>query len=210
MGVGSGLFNFAFSQARYKGGRKVFLNVDPAEPSSIGLYRNLGFDLLSKSYEVWAQIILPKTILQDERYLNSINLDSSPTKTALFDICKKCMNNEWLDFFEVKYSTLLDGFSRDFRHLYFKSALTNNNKTSFALVFKRPILKNLFVELFVSNDLEVPHMIDGLIQAFQGQGINKISLRLFNIKNESSIQLIKKRGFYIYHSLCMGKCLCKY
>lgn len=209
-GIGSNLFNFAFSQARNKGARKIFLNVDPYEASSIGLYRKLGFELISKSYEVWARIVLPKNILRDERYLNSINLDSSPAKVALFDICKKCINNELLDFFEVKYSTLLNGFSGDFRHLYFKSAFTNNNKTSFALVFKRPMLKNLFVELFVSNDSEVPHMFDGLIHAFKGQGINEISLRMFNIKDESCIQLIKKRGFYVYHSLSMGKCLCKY
>lgn len=204
-GIGSNLFNFAFSQSRNKCGKKIFLNVDPNLTSSIDLYRKLGFELVSKSYEVWAQIKLPVTTPLDKVSLNSIKLNSSPTKTALFDICKKCVNTEWLEFFETKYTTLLNGFSHDFRHLYFKSAFANNNKTSFALVFKRPLLRNLFVELFVSNDLDISQMFDGLIQKFQGQGINEISIRLFNIKNESCIQLIKKRGFYIYHSLCMGK-----
>lgn len=206
-GVGSGLFNFAFSQVRNKGGRKIFLNVDPNLTSSIDLYGKLGFELISKSYEVWCHIEVSKFLRRHEKYLNPINLDSKKNKSDLFDICKHCMNSEWIDFFETKYDTLTNGFSGDFRRMYFKNAFVNNDKNSFALVFRRPFSHNPLVELFVSTDSEIPYMLNGLIRVFQDQKINGVSLKLFNIKTDSCVQKIKKTSFYVYHSLCMGKSL---
>ena len=206
-GVGSGLFNFAFSQARAKGGRKIFLNVDPILTSSINLYKKLGFNILDKRYEVWARILNPNSVIQHERYVNPVNINFTLSRNHLLSVWKRCVSHEWIGFFETNCNSLIHGFSGDFRHGFLKKAFVNNSKNSFALVFKRPILKNMLVELFVPNDLELLHMLNGLIRMFQNKGLTEIDLKVFNVKNDSCIQLLKEKGFYVYHSLCMGKSL---
>ena len=205
MGVASGLFKFAFSQARSEGGRKLFLNVDPTLTFIIELYKKMGFYVITKSFEVWAQVGVSKSLLQTESTLNEIDISSKNSRNFLFDICQRYLSDEWLKFFELNINNLINGFSGDFRRFFSKKAFVNNSNNSFVLFFRRPLSKIAFAELFAASDSEVPTILDGLLPILRDLGINCVSLKMFNITSDSLIQVMKKNEFYIYHSLCMGK-----
>jgi hypothetical protein len=207
IGVATGLFNFAASITKRQGGRKLFLNVYPTDTSVIGLYNKLGFKLISNNFEVWAQGRIPKSPLQHKSQLLAFNLDSKKSKIRLFNLCQRCMSDDWVNFFEINGDNLINGFSGDFQHFFLRNAFINDSNNSFILVFKRVISKFAFAELYTALDSEVPSMIDGLFRILQDQGIEYIFMKLFNIASDSCIEFIKKRGFYKYHSICMGKYL---
>jgi len=207
LGVASGLFNFAFSLAKADGGRKIFLNVDALDISTIHLYNRLGFRKITNSYEVWAQVRISKSLIQPKNYLKNLDITSTLNRSFLFSVCQQCMKKEWITFFKITSNNLINGFSGDFRHFLFKSAFINGSKNSFILVFRHPFSKTAFAEFFTHMDSEVLPMLDSLIQILHSRGTENISVRLFNINDTSCINMIKEKGFYEYHSHSMGKSL---
>ena len=205
IGVASGLFNIAFSLAKADGGRNIFLNVDSLDTSTIHLYTRLGFRKITNSYEVWAQVRISKSKIQSENYLKKLDITSRLNRSFLFSVCQQCMNKEWITFFKITSDNLINGFTGDFRHFLFKSVFINESKTSFILVFRHPFFKTAFAEFFTLRDSEVSPMLDSLIQILQSKGIENISVRLFNVNDNSCINMIKEKGFYEYHSYIMGK-----
>ena len=205
MGVASGLFDFAFSRARGEGGRKIFLNVFPTAYSVIGLYSQLGFDRVAQSYEVRAYADISKSPPKHENKLKALDLSSESSRKLIFGICQSCMGDKWIDFFETDSNNLADGFSGSFKHFAFKQALVSDSINTCALVFKRPMTKIAHVELFAAQDSEFLSILDGLILNLHNQGINHLYMKLFNINDDFRIHLLKKRGFYRFHSIFMGK-----
>jgi hypothetical protein len=205
MGVATGLFNFAFSIAKKEGGRKIFLNVFPDDTGIIRLYNKLGFEKISNNFEVWGQGQVFNPQFVDTNQLKAIDLNSKRSRNFIFDICQRSMDKKWIDFFEINSNTLMKGFSGDFKRFFNKKAFALDSIDSFCLVFKRPLLKFGFVELFSNKDSDTIGLIDLLLPILSNLGIDRLKMKLFNIRSDSSIQSIKKMGLYRYHSICMGK-----
>ena len=207
MGIANGLLNFALSEAKKRGASKVFLNVDPSKDFVINLYTKLGFRIMVKSFEVWAHADVLKYPIQHESRLTALNLNSGKDKNLLLAICKRCMGNEWTDFFEINSNSLINGFSQDFRRFFFRSAFINDSADSFAMIFSRPLFDIAFLEIFTSSDSAIPSMLEGLVRILRSKGIVYARMKLFNVNDNVTVNLLKQKEQYPYDSLSMGTSL---
>jgi len=206
MGVATGLFNFALSQAKSRGARKVFLNVTASEDFLINLYTKLGFRITAKSLEVWAHEHLLKFPIQRENKLTPIGLNSRKNKNFLLGMCQHCMGKEWMNFFEINSASLINGFSQDYRRFFFRSAFINDSADSFAMVFSRPMSHVAFVEMFTSSDSAIPSILEGLIKILRSWGKVYARIKLFNVNDNLTVDLLRAKEQYLDHTLSMGIC----
>jgi ribosomal protein S18 acetylase RimI-like enzyme len=207
MGVATGLLNFALSQAKSRRARKVFLNVTASEDFLINQYTKMGFRVIAKSLEVWAHAHVLEIPIQHENKLTVLSLDSRKNKNLLLGICQRCMGKEWMDFFEINNDNLINGFSQDFRRFFFRSGFINNSADSFAIVFSRPLSHIAFVEMFTTMDSAIPSLLEGLINILRSGGKVYARIKLFNVNDNVTVDLLKENQQYLDHTLCMGSYL---
>jgi GNAT superfamily N-acetyltransferase len=200
MGVASGLLNYAFSRAKEWGGKKVFLNANYPSSDAARLYLKLGFKTIVDTSVLFTGGF-PKTLFENHGNLFSLDLHSKDSKQILYDIYKNCMGNKWTEFFETNKDNILNGYSQDFPHFYFKTALINYSANSFALVFHRPPLRKATVELYTSSDEAIPHMLKGIFQILRLRGIVHTSVAIVNVIdrdfNKKNVNLLHKMNFTI-------------
>lgn len=204
MGVATGLVNFALSQAKSRGARKVFLNVTASEDFLISRFKKMGFRTTTKSLEVWAHEHVLKFPIQRENKLTPIALGSRKNRNFLLGICQHCMGKEWMDFFEINNASLINGFSQDFRHFFSRSAYVNDSVDSFAMVFSRPMSHIAFVEMFTPSDSAIPSMLEGLISNLRVEGKVYVRIKLFNVIDNITVDLLREKEQYLDHTLSMG------
>jgi ribosomal protein S18 acetylase RimI-like enzyme len=207
MGVASNLLDFAFSRARSEGGKKVFLNVYPDAHTIIDLYSKCGLERISRGYEVWAFADVLKACAPSEikNKFKALDLKSESSRKRIFTICQNCMGDKWTDFFEIHNNNLSDGFSGEFQRFAFKQVLVDDSLDTCAFIFKRPMTKIAHIEMIAPKDSEFINIFDALILNSHKLHINRLYMKLFNINDDLFISLLKKRGFYKFHSICMGK-----
>lgn len=206
MGIGTGLLDFALSQARKRGAKKIFLNVSPKQDFVINFYTKLGFRPIMRNLEVWAHTYVSDLPIQTKINLVPLNLNQKENRTLLFDISYHNMGKEWIDFFELNINNLTNGFSQDFRRLFYRFAFLNDTQDSSAMIFTRPLIGKYltFLETFIDSDTYVPSMLENLTGILQRKGVVYARIKLFNVKNNATVDLIKQKEQYLYDSVCMG------
>jgi hypothetical protein len=202
MGVATGLLKFALSTAKSRGARKVFLNVEPSHTKVIDLYEKLGFRVIVKSLELWAN--LSGFSHQSKQQLSTIDVSKKENTDFLLNICNRCMGKDWLDFFEINKHNLINGFSQDYRRFFLRTTFTSEKDGSSILFFNRPLFNIASAEVFVTSDSNVPSLLDALASLLYNKGIASARLTLFNINDYATVSLLQEKKYYIYHSLSMG------
>jgi GNAT superfamily N-acetyltransferase len=206
MGIATRLLNEALIFAKRRGGKKFFLTAYPFG-AAIRIYRKIGFRRIVNTSLVKGAGSPANFLNEYRNQLITLRTTSLENKDHLFSIYKRSMGQEWVDFFGNNAENLMNGYSKDYQHFFSKKAFINYSKESFALVFKRPFFHDAYVELYGLSDANFPSMLKALMDILHNQGINYVSITLFNITDQHCLSLLQEYNFYPYQAILMGKSL---
>jgi ribosomal protein S18 acetylase RimI-like enzyme len=223
-GVATRLVNYAITIAKEKGAKKVNLNAWPPKTKTINLYRKIGFKelgttilvqgYLSKNSRfesgkrtVRGLVFLTKFKLRKEIKLFQPEINSKKTREEIFSLYRRCVNNDWLEFFEVNANNLINGSRHIWQPPFFKHLLINNVTNSFALIFNRPFSQKATVELYSTSQAVVPSMLEDLREILSKRGIFIVKITLFNDIDSLTSNWIVQNNMKTFQYASMGKVL---
>jgi N-acetylglutamate synthase-like GNAT family acetyltransferase len=206
MGVASGLINYAFTLARRKGGKKIFLTADPLSPEG-ELYSKLGFTPI-----INASTILTagsaKSLSKTQHRIIQLDRRSKSNKQKIYNLYENCLGPKWVEFFETNNENIFNGFSQNFRRSPFRMVFIDNSENCFALVKSSPLLGKATVEICSASDNFVMPMLKGLFWTLRQKEIVFLKITILNIKTSR----ISEKGlsflwnmYYAHRLTFMGK-----
>ena len=221
-GIGTKLLNHATILAKEKGAKKVNLNVYINQTKTMELYKKQGFNeigftilgqrFLSKSAPirilnrsiVGLKHLTRRTFIKKGQ-LFSLQMNSRKNRETLFNIYKKSMSQEWIDFFEIDINNLISGSHHVWRSPFFRDVLINDTSNSFALIFNLPFSSRAAVELYSTSKEVSISLIKNLLKILSNRGISFTQITLFN--NNASSNWFEENGMTTFQFVSMGKIL---
>lgn len=221
-GLATRLINFAMILAKEKRAKKVNLNVFPTETNAINLYRKMGFKKIG--YTLMGQGVLAefepcraiKHATADIGYLTKLNpikksqlfrpqTNSRKNLDTLFNICQRCVDQNWIDFFEINSNNLIYGSHQIWQPHFFRDILINDVTNCFAIIFSRPLYKNATAELYSTSKEVIPSILENLLKIMVNRGISFTQIMVFNPRDDVPLKWFKKIGMITFEFVCMGK-----
>jgi predicted GNAT family acetyltransferase len=224
MGVANRLLDYAMVLAKEKGASRVNLSVDANSSRVIELYTKLGFEkighvLLVQGYlpgsahsrlvkrYIMGQGCLTKLAQQRRGQLFKVKKSSRKNREALFNIYKRCMNQRWVDFFEINASNLINGSRHVWQPPFFRDVLVNGLVNSFALIFSRPFSSKATVELYSTSDAAIPSLLEDLLNILTARGIAFTQITLFNHSDTLTPNWFEEKRMKTFKFAVMGRAL---
>jgi ribosomal protein S18 acetylase RimI-like enzyme len=205
MGLATGLLNYAVTLAKKRGARKVWLSANPEDISTVNLYKKMGFEIVLKNPGFCCSGFFPNLPQKGTEQLTAMKLFSKDSKNLLYKIYEIRMGKKWIDFFEIDSNNLYNGYSRDFKHFFFKTAFINASLDSIAIVYNRALLSNVNIELFAFSDLSSQLMLEKLSSFLTYRGIRFAKIDAFNLITTECFKTLEKK--VVWESIIMGKML---
>ncbi|MCW3997066.1 MAG: GNAT family N-acetyltransferase [Candidatus Bathyarchaeota archaeon] len=224
MGLGTRLVTYAMILAKEKGAKKVNLNVYLTHTKTIDLYRKLGFreigpTLLGQGFLSASRPLrmikratlgmghLTKLTLIKKGRLIKLQTNSKKNRKTLFRIYHRCMDQKWMDFFEINTNNLINGSRHVWQPPFFRDVLINDLGNSFALIFSQPFFQKATVELYSTSDAIIPSILEELLKILANRGISFTQITVFNPSDTVSLNWFKERGMRTFHFIGMGRTL---
>ena len=208
MGVATSLINYALNLAKNKGAEKIFLTSD-ADPlsSASRLYQKLGFRIISSNPILKGNGNTSN--FQTEKVSSSftISLSSRISYDPIFDVYKKSLGEELIDFFGINRDNFINGISQDFQHFFMKNVFINNSRESVALVFNLPFTRTATAELYSKSPSLTNDLIVALNKNLIERGTKHLTISSFNAKTDLNFDLLSDKKFHPYRALIMGRSL---
>ena len=209
LGVASGLLNYGLSLARERGAKKLYLNAESNDDASLmEFYAKRGFGLVIDNSMLWGEGSSTKLQAETENRLTLVNVGSKTNKDYFFRVYKEIMGQNWIDFFNIKASNLINGFSQYYRQFFVsKDVFVNESADLLVLVYKIPLVSNGFVELYAASDSVIPPILGDLSQILHDKGIKYTKISAFNLSGNEFFGLLTKMEFYPYQAQILGRYL---
>jgi ribosomal protein S18 acetylase RimI-like enzyme len=222
MGLGTILLKYAMKLAKEKGAKKLNLNVDSNSTRAIDLYRKLGFEkigstLLVQGYlkgSVTSRLIkraivgqgcLTRFAFEKKGQLYKLKTNLGRNREKLFGIYQRCMDQGWLDFFEINSRNLINGSRHVWQPPFFRDVVINDLGNSFALIFNLPFSSKATVELYgISNTLSLS-MLQDLLKILDRRGISFVQITLFDSSANALSNWFEEKDMMTFHFVAMGK-----
>ena len=206
MGVATRLLNHALILAKKRGVKKVCLTSYPLSPAT-KLYRKLGFRQIVKTHIVKGQGLTSPFPIKNDDPLIELSRHSQKNKNLVFNIFRRSMGKEWMDFFESNSTRLFNGHLQGFGRFFSKSLFINDSKTSFAIIYRLPLFHTANVELYGLSDSSFPAMFKSIMKILNRRGITYSKVFLFNVESKECRDLLNEYQFYPYQAVYMGRSL---
>jgi GNAT superfamily N-acetyltransferase len=203
-GVATRLMNHALILAKKRGVKKVCLTSYPLSPAT-KLYRKLGFRQIVKTYIVRGQGCTSNFPIENDDPLIALSRHSQRTKNLIFNIFRRSMGKEWVDFFGSNGVNLFNGHLHNFGRFFSKSLFVNDSNTSFAIIYRLPLLHTATVELYGLSDSSFPAMFKSIMKILNRRGITYSTVFLFNVESKECKDLLNEYQFYPYQAIYMGR-----
>ena len=224
MGLATRLLTYSMNLAKEKGAKKVNLNVYSTQTQTIDLYRKRGFKevgatLLGQgSSSGFATLgVIKRTSARlghlikfapiKKCQLFKLPTNSRKNRETLFSIYQRCVDQKWIDFFEINANNLINGSRHVWQPSFFKEVLINESANFFALIFNRPFFQTTTVELYSTSHVTVPSVLEKLLIILANRGIPFTQIMLFNHDNKSTLNWFKEKGMSTFQFMSMGKIL---
>jgi ribosomal protein S18 acetylase RimI-like enzyme len=224
MGLGTELLKYAMKLAKEKGAKKVNLNVASKRTRAIDLYKEMGFEqigstLLVQKYlsgpsilrfikrAVVGQGCLTRFALEKKGQVRELQTKLKRNKERLFGIYKRCVDQTWVDFFEINANNLIDGSRHIWQPPFFRDAIIDDPGNSFALIFNLPFSYKTTVELYGSSNTFIISMFEELLKILAKRGASFVQIHLFNSSAKALCGLFEEKGMTTFHFVGMGKTL---
>ena len=223
MGIATRLLNYAIALAKEKKRKKVSLNVNITNTNAINLYKNCGFKEIGRTimgqgyasgsnrFRVIKRALIghgfqAKLTLGKDSPLVELNTNTEKNRETLFRIYQRCVDQRWIDFFEVDANSLVNGSRRIWQPPFFRNVLINAKFNSFALIFNYPFSHKATAELYSTSDTLIPPMLNDLSKTLKNRGIPFTQITAFNPNNTVS-NWFKEKRMMIFQFITMGKTL---
>ena len=223
-GIATGLLNYAMILAKEKGAGKVNLNVDLTSPHLINLYKKFGFTeigntLLAQESRSGLTVFrtIKSTILglsyltkhtpAKECQFHKLQTNSRKNQEILFNIYQSCVDQKWMEFFEINAKNVLNGSRHVWQPPFFREVIINESANSFALIFHQPLFSKATVELYSTSNTVFPSILDSLMKILSNKGINFIQITLFNLTNNTAVNWFKEKRMMTFQFAAMGRTL---
>lgn len=205
MGLATELLNYSMTYAKEHGAKKIYLNPDFNDSVLLNFYLKRGFNLIVDSLMLWGGQSPEK--MQYERNGKIVTATARPEKNKdrIFSLCKEYMSSNWVDFFELSPSNIINGFSQEFKHFFIKDAFSFESANSIALIFKRPFLSTGSVELYVSSDSVIPHVLNKLSTILSKKGIVWSKTTVFNVNSPDTFNMLNQMEFCPFQARLLGR-----
>jgi ribosomal protein S18 acetylase RimI-like enzyme len=222
MGLATRLLSFAMMLAKEKGAKKVNLNVAADSTKAIDLYNKLGFKeigrtLLVQGYlsgsapsrlikrAIMGQGCLTKLALERKGQLSELQTNSIKGRETLFKIYRCCIDQAWMNFFEINSSNLINGSRHVWQPPFFKDVIINDLANSFAIIFNRPFSSMATVELYGASDAVILSVFEDLLKLLSNRGVSLTQITLFNPSTYALSSLLKGKKMMTFEFVSMGK-----
>ena len=220
-GVASRLLNYAITLAKEKGAKKVSLNVFTTNTNAIQIYKKYGFKEISHTilgqgdtsgfnpFRVIKRVLighgfLTKLTLDKDSRLVELQTNSKKNRETLFRIYQRCMDQGWIDFFEINEDNLINGSRRVWQPPFYRNVLINHLSNSFALIFNYPFSYKATVELYSTSNTVIPSMLDDLLKNLSNRGISFTQITVFSPNNTAS-NWFEEKSMMTFQFITMGK-----
>jgi len=221
MGVATRLLNYAITLAKEKKRKKVSLNVRRTNTNAINLYKKCGFKEIGRTimgqgyasgfdrFRVIKRALighgfLTKLTLGKESRLVELQTNAKKNRATLFRIYQKCVDQGWVDFFEIDADSLINGPRHFWQPPFFRNVLINDLFNSFALIFNYPFSHKATVELYSTSNTLIPSMLDNFLKTLANRGIPFTQITVFN-PNNTVTNWFKDKRMMIFQFITMGK-----
>ena len=97
------------------------------------------------------------------------------------------------------------GYSQEFKNFFKKTAYVSCENNSFVMLYTRPFGRIINAHLYITDDSEVKPLLNEIITLFKHKRATYSKIIIFNVKNESSYNLLQKYKFYPYITIFLGK-----
>jgi hypothetical protein len=148
-----------------------------------------------------------KLALGKKDQLYELETNVKKNREALFGIYQRCMDQSWVDFFEINSSNLINGSRHLWQPPFFKDAFINDVGNSFALIFHPPFSLKSTVELYGASSNSILPMLDDLLKILINRGVSLMQISLFNPSINEYYSWLEEKGMQTFQFLCMGKAL---
>ena len=220
-GIATRLLNYAIALAKEKKRKKVSLNVNITNTNAINLYKNCGFKEIGRTimgqgyasgsnrFRVIKRALighgfLAKLTLGKDSRLVELKTNVKKNRETLFRIYQRCVDQGWIDFFEVDADSLVNGSRRIWQPLFFRNVLINAKFNSFTLIFNYPFSHKATVELYSTSNTLIPSMLNDLLKTLGNRGIPFTQITVFNPNNTVS-NWFKDKRMMTFQFISMGK-----
>jgi len=205
MGLATELLNYSITYAKERGAKKIYLNPDFNDSALLNFYLKRGFNLIVDSLMLWGGQSPEKMHFERNGKIETAKAVPEKSKDRIFSLYKEYMSNDWVDFFELNHDNIKNGFSQEFKHFFIKDAFSFDSENSIALIFKRPFLNTSSVELYVSSDSVIPHVVNRLSTILSEKGIVWSKITIFNISSSDTFNLFNQMGFCPFQARILGR-----
>ena len=220
-GVANRLLHYAITLAKAKKRKKVSLNVQRNNKNAINLYKKCGFKEIGRTLQSQKYIsgynrlkvirraligygFLAKLTLGKDSQLVELKSNARKNREILFRIYQKCVDQGWIDFFEIDANNLIKGARHVWQRPFFKNVLINDKFNSFALIFNYPFSHKSTVELYSTSNTHIPQMLGNLLKTLANRGIPFTQIIVFNPNNTVS-NWFKDKRMMTFQFITMGK-----
>lgn len=223
LGVATRLLNYAIAVAKEKKKKKVHLNIIRDNTNAINLYKKCGFKEIgctimgqrygsgSNGFRAIKRFLighgfLTKITLGKNCRLVELKTNSKENRKTLFHIYQRCVDQAWIDFFELDADSLINGPRHVWQPPFFRNVLVNDQFNSCILIFNYPFSYRAEVELCSTSSTAIPSIFDDLVKTLANRGIPFAQITSLNLNNTVS-NLFKEKGMMIFQKITMGKTL---
>jgi len=128
-------------------------------------------------------------------------------RKKLFEIYKLCMDQQWIDFFEIDSKSLINGSRHVWQPSFFRNILINDLGNSFALMFNRPFSNKVNVEVYTTSLEILPSVLGDITRILSKRGFPFVQIWLFHLNSNVSFNRFEKERFKTFRFVGMGKTL---
>jgi GNAT superfamily N-acetyltransferase len=207
MGLATELLNYSMTYAKEHGAKKIYLNPDFNDNVLLNFYLKRGFNLIVDSSMLWGGQSTEKMYYEPNGKIVTVNDRPEKSNDTIFSLCKECMGTNWVNFFELSRNNIINGFSQEFKHFFIKDAFSFDSENSIALIFKRPFLNTSSVELYVSSDSVIPHVLNKLSTILSKKGIAWSKTTILNVNSSDTFNLLNQMEFSPFQARILGRCI---
>jgi ribosomal protein S18 acetylase RimI-like enzyme len=221
MGVATRLLNYAITLAKERGAGSVNLDVGRTNTNAINLYKKCGFKEIGRTFigqgypigfnrfrvikrTVIGHGFLTKLTLGKDSRLIELQTNTKKNRETLFRICQRCMDQGWINFFEIDATNLIKGSGRVWHPPFFRNILINDSFNSFAIIFNYPFSHKATVEVYSTSNTLIPTMLDNLMKTLANRGIPFAQITVFN-PNNTVFNWFRDKRMLTFQLITMGK-----
>jgi len=221
MGIASQMLDSAILLAKNNGAKKIYLDVEQEKTAVVELYKKFNFKILQsrlvgKGYlsknsrlRVISQTLLGQGYLAGLKHKNgpliSFQHYSNSAGELLFDVCSRCMNNNFIDFFQIDSHNSLNGYTQLNQPFVIKDVLIDSSAKSYALVFNAPLFSNATVEVGCISEKAMSYTFDDLFKFLSKKGMSYVNLTVFNVNDVKWSNWFGNNEYQSLRFLVMGR-----